>query len=160
MLNKEFYKAIEICNIVEKHDSSLMAKFRLGEIYYYLGDLGSSKAIFQEFNVAPLDIKIGSLFHLAMIASQKREREKALRIIDDINLLNPKEIGISDYLYLASIHMSLGIKESGYNYLESFFNKPMTKKMRFVYRKYIDIDRNFNEVREEEEFLKIIKNKG
>ncbi len=160
MLNKEFYRALEICNIFEKHDSSLMAKFRLGEIYYYLGDLDSSKAIFQQFDTAALDLKIGSLFHLGMIYSQKGEREEALRIIDDINLISPQEFVISDYLHLASVYMGLEMKKSGYNSLESFFNKLMTKKMRFVYLKYIDIDRNFNGAREEEEFKKIMKNKG
>jgi len=158
LLNKEFYKAIEVCNIVERQDYSLMAKFRLGEIYYYLGDLDSSKAIFQQFDVAPLKLKIASLFYLGMIYSQRGEREKALRIIDDISLISPQEFVISDYLHLASVYMGLEMKKSGYNSLESFFNKLMTKKMRFVYLKYIDIDRNFNGVREKEEFKKIIKN--
>jgi TPR repeat protein len=160
MLNKEFHEAIDICNTVEKHDYSMMAKFRLGEIYYYLGDLETSKAIFQQFNIAPLDLKIASLFHLGMIHSQRGEEEKALKIIDDIGLISPQEFVISDHLNMASIYMSLGIKELGYNYLESFFNKLMTKKMRFVWLKYIDIDRNFDRIREEEEFIKIIKNKG
>jgi len=156
-LNKEFYKAIDICNTVEKHDYSMMAKFRLGEIYYYLGDLDSSMAVFQQFEIAPLDLKIASLFHLGMIHSQRGEGEKALKIIDDINLISPQEFVISDHLNLASIYMSLGIKESGYNYLESFFNKLMTKKMHFVWLKYIDIDRNFDRIREEEEFIRIAK---
>jgi tetratricopeptide (TPR) repeat protein len=157
MLNKEFYRALEICNIIEKQDYSLMAKFRLGEIYYYLGDLETSKAIFQQFDVAPLDLKIASLFHLGMIHSQRGEKEKALRIIDNINLLSPQDFVISDYLNLASMYMSLGIKKSGYNYLESFFNKLTTKKMRFVYLKYLDIDRNFDKIKEEEEFIRITK---
>ncbi len=148
---------MEICNIVEKHDSSLMAKFRLGQIYYYLGDLDSSKAIFQQFDTAALDLKIASLFHLGMIYSQKGEREEALRIIDDIDLLSPQEFVIGDHLNSASIYMSLGIKESGYKYLESFFNKLLTKKMRFVYFKYLDIDRNFDNIKEEEEFIRITK---
>jgi tetratricopeptide (TPR) repeat protein len=64
MLNKEFYEAIHICSIVEKTDYSMMSKFRLGEIYYYLGDLESSKAIFQQFDIAPLNVKIASMFYL------------------------------------------------------------------------------------------------
>jgi tetratricopeptide (TPR) repeat protein len=160
MLNKEFNKAIEVCNIVEKQDYSLMAKFRLGEIYYYLGDLDSSKAIFQQFNLTSLDIKIDSLFHLGMIHSQRGEGEKALEIIDDISLISPQEFVLYDYFRLASIYMGLGMKKSGYNSLESFFNKLMSKKMRFVWLKYIYIDRNFNGIREEDELLKIIKNTG
>jgi tetratricopeptide (TPR) repeat protein len=157
MLNKEFNKAIEVCNIVEKQDYSLMAKFRLGEIYYYLGDLDSSKAIFQQFNLTSLGIKIDSLFHLGMIHSQRGEGEKALEIIDDISLISPQEFVLYDYFRLASIYMGLGMKKSGYNSLESFFNKLISKKMRFVWLKYIDIERNFDRVREEEEFIRIAK---
>jgi len=160
MLNKEFYKAIDICNIVEKHDSSLMAKFRLGEIYYYLGDLDSSKAIFQQFDTAALDLKIGSLFHMGMICSQRGEREKALKIIDDISLISPREYVLYDYFRSASIYLSLGMKELGYKHLRSFLNKPTIIKMRYVFLKYIDIEKNFDRVREKEEFKKIIKNMG
>ncbi len=160
MLNKEFYRALEICNIVEKQDYSLMAKFRLGEIYYYLGDLETSKAIFQQFNLAPLDLQIASMLYLGMIHSQRGEKEKALRIIDDISLISPKEFVLYDHLKLASIYMGLGMKESGYKNLKTFFNMAMNKKMGYAYLKYIDFDRNFDNIREEEEFIKIIKNKG
>ena len=157
MLNKEFYKAIDVCNIVEKYDSSMMAKFRIGEIYYHLGDLYRSKAIFQEFDTAALDLKIGSLFYLGMISSQRGERGKALRIIDDIRLISPQEFVLYDHLKLASIYMGLGMKESGYEHLRSFFKRSPIQKMRFAYLKYIDFDRNFDRVREEEEFIRIAK---
>ncbi len=157
MLNKEFYKAIDICNIVEKQDYSLMAKFRLGEIYYGLGHLEESKAVFQQFNLAPLDLKITASFYLGMIYSQKGEREEALRIIDNINLLSPQEFVLGDNLRLASVYIGIGMKESSYECLRYFFNKPISKKMRFVWIKYLDIDRNFDRVREEEEFIRIAK---
>ena len=157
MLNKNFYEAIKICSFVEKNDFSLMAKFRLGEIYYYLGDLDKSEAIFQQYNNAPLHLKNDSLLHLAMISSQKAEREKALRIIDDISLISPKKFIANDYFKLASVYMGLGMKELGYECLRSFFNRLRSKKMRFIYLKYIDVDRNFDEVIDEEEFIKIIK---
>ncbi len=160
ILNKEFYKAIDICNTVEKHDYSMMAKFRLGEIYYYLGDLETSKAIFQQFDIAPLDLKIASLFHLGMIHSQRGEGEKALKIIDDIDLISPQEYVLNDYLRLASVYMGIGMKESSYECLRYFFSKPTSKKMRFVWIEYIEIDRNFDNVKKEEEFIKITKNKG
>ncbi len=160
MLNKEFHKALEICNMLEKHDYSLMAKFRLREIYYYLGDLDSSKAIFQQFDTAALDLKIAALLYMGMISSQRGEKEKALEIIDDIRLISPQEFVLFDHFRLASIYMGLGMKESGYECLRYFFGKPTSKKMRFVWIKYIEIDRNFDNVKEEEEFIKIIKNKG
>jgi TolB-like protein len=157
MLNKEFYKAIEVCNIVEKHDYSLMTKFRIGEIYYYLGDLDSSKAVFQQFDVAPLNLKIASLFYIGMIHSQRGEREKALKIIDDISLISPQELVFNDDFWLASVYLSIGNKELGYELLKHFFNKNRNINMRFVWLKYIDIDRNFDRIREEEEFIRIAK---
>jgi len=157
ILNKELYKAINICNIIEKHDYSLMAKLKLGEIYYYLGDLDSSKAIFQEFDVAPLNLKIASMFYLGMIYSQRGEGEKTLKIIDDISLISPQEFVLDDYFRLASIYMGLGMKESGYECLRKFFSKTTSKKMHFVWVKYIEIDRNFDRVREGEEFIRIAK---
>ncbi len=157
MLNKDFYKAINVCNIIEKHDYSLMAKFRLGEIYYYLGDMETSKAIFQEFDVAPLYLKISSMFYLGMIYSQREEGEKALKIIDDISLISPKELVLNDDLWLASVYLGIGKKELGCELLKHFFNKTSNINMRFVWLKYIGIDRNFDRAREEEEFIRIAK---
>jgi hypothetical protein len=157
MMNEEFYRAINICNIIEKHDYSLMSKFRLGEIYYCLGHLDESKAVFQQFDSADLDLKIASLLYLGMISSQRGEREKALRIIDDINLISPRELVSYDHLKLASVYMGLGMKEAGYEHLRSFFKRSPVQKMRFAYLKYIDFDRNFDKIKEEGEFLRITK---
>jgi TolB-like protein len=155
--NKEFYDAIHVCNIVEKLDCSMMAKFRLGQIYYYMGHLEESKTVFQQFEIALLDHKIAALLYLGMISSQRGEKEKALEIIADISRISPQELVLDDHLWLASIYMGLGMKESGYEHLRSFFDSTQAKKMRFTYLKYIDLDRNFNIVREEEEFIRINK---
>jgi len=157
MLNKEFYNAIYVCNIIEKLDSSLIAKFRLGEIHYCLGHLNESEAVFQQFNLAPLDLKIAALLYLGMIHSQEGEKEKALEIIDKITLISPQDLVIYDHLKLASVYMGLGMKEQGYEHLRAFFNRSPAKKMRFAYLRYIDFDRNFDRVREEKEFIRIAK---
>jgi TolB-like protein len=159
MLKKEFAKAAGICEIIKEYDSSSLAKFRLGEIYYYQGDLDKSQAIFKEFDSAPMRLKIDSMLYLAMIASQRREKDRALQIVDKINLLYPHEVIINDYLRFASIYLGLEMRESGYKYLKSFFERQMAKKMRFIFLKYIDLDRNFDSFRNEEEFQKIIKNR-
>jgi len=155
--NKKFYKAIDVCNIVEKLDYSMMAKFRLGQIYYLMGHLDKSKAVFQQFNNAHLDLKIASSLYLGMISSQRGEKEKALKIIDDISLISPQEFVLYDHFKLASVHMGLGMRESGYEHLRSFFDSTEAKKMRFSHLRYIDFDRNFDNIREEEEFLRITK---
>ena len=155
MLKKEFYRAIDVCNHI--HDPSSFAKYRLGEIYYYLGDLDKSKVIFQQFNT-PLSFKIYALFHLGMIAAQNGETKEAQRIIQEINISMPKEYrGLDEHLKLASIYMGIGKKELGYKYLKSSFNTELFKDERFIYRKFIDIDRNFDLYREEQRFKKIIK---
>jgi TolB-like protein len=154
---KEFYEAIRVCEIVEKHDYSMMAKFRLGQIYYYMGHLDESKAVFQQFNSAHLDLKIASSLYLGMISSQRGEKEKALKIIDDIGLVSPQEFVLFDHLKMSSMYMGLGMRESGYEHLRSFFDTMPAKKMRFAYLKYIDFDRNFDRVRKEEEFINITK---
>jgi len=156
---REFYDAINICNMVEKLDYSMMAKFRLGQIYYYMGHLEESKAVFQQFDNAHLDLKIVSSFYLAMISSQRGEKEKALKIIADISLISPEKLVLDDDFKLASVYMGLGMRESGYEHLRSFFDSTEAKKMRFAYLKYIDLDRNFDRVKEEEEFIRITKNK-
>ena len=156
LLNKEFNRAIEVCNILKKHDDSLLAKFKLGEIYYYSENLDRSEAVFQQFE-SPMEFKIASLFYLAMIASQRGEIEKAQAIVQKINILAPRKYDFFENEFkLSSIYMALGKKELGYEYLESFFNDSLTQKDRFIYHKYIDLDRNFDSVREEEKFKKII----
>lgn len=158
MLNREFEKAVEVCDILKKHDSSQIAKFRLGDIYYYSGNLDKSEAIFLQFETSPLEYKIGSLFYLAMNAAQKGEIIKAQTLIQKINLLAPKQYDFYENEFkLASVYMGLGEKELGYEYLEFFFNNPITQKDRFIYIKYIDLDKNFDNFREEEKFKKIIK---
>lgn len=157
MLKKEFYRAIDVCNHIKKHDPSSFVKYRLGEIYYYLGDLDKSRAIFQQFHT-PLVRKIYSLFHLGMIAAQKGETQEAQKIIQEINISMPEGYkGLDEHLKLASIYMGIGKKELGYKHLESCFNTERFKDERFIYRKFIDIDRNFDLYREEQRFKKIIK---
>lgn len=157
MLNKEFYKAIHVCDIVKKHDPSLLAKFRLGEIYYYLGDLEKSEAIFQQFDNSPLNLKIDSLLQLGMISSRKRDKKEALGLIDEISRISTEEYIVDSYLNLASIYMGIDMKGPGYEYLYDFFSNPLNEKFHFINLKYIDIDRNFDKVREEKKFQKILK---
>jgi len=157
MLNRDFYKAVEVCNVIEKHDPSQIASFQLGEIYYYLGDLDRSKTIFRQFENASLGLKFDSLYHLAMIAAQSGEKEEALGLIEEIKRMSPEKYILDGSLMIASIYMGLGLIDLGYDYLSSFFNRPEIRKNRYIYLKYVDIDKNFDTFREEEEFQKIIK---
>lgn len=159
ILKKEFYKAMDVCNLIKNDDPSSLVYSRLGEIYYYLGDLGESEAIFQKIK-APLDLKIHSLFYIGMIASQKGEEKKVQEILHEINIISPGENKFFEHhLRFVSIYIGLGKKELGCKHLESFFENSIAKKNRFIYQKYVDIDRNFDNFKDEEQFKKILRNK-
>jgi len=73
----------------------------------------------------------------------------------------PEEFKFFDKrLKLASICIGIGNKELGYKHLEDFFNKDKTHKIRYIYHEYIDLDKNFEKVRDEERFKNIINTKG
>ena len=156
MLKREFNEAILVCNGITRNGSSVMADFRKGEICYYMGDLDKSESIFRQFE-SPLEDKISSLFYLCMIASQKGEIDEVKRIIQNINIIAPKKLDyFEDQLKLASIYMGIGKEELGYDCLETFFSKEITNKYLHIYHKYIDIDKNFDNLKEEERFKNII----
>jgi len=157
MLKKEFYKAMEVCRLIEMSDPSLFSKFMLGEICCYLGDLDESKKIFLQFD-KPLDFKIHSLYYLAMIEAQKGEVEKVIRIVKEIELVKPEDFrDYPFYLEMASIYFGIGDEDSGYHYLESLFKDGRTKNDKFLNTKYLEIDRNFDNYRNEEKFQNILQ---
>ncbi|MGB8952999.1 MAG: hypothetical protein WCC06_10100 [Candidatus Aminicenantales bacterium] len=157
ILNREFDRAIQVCQIFEKADSTLTTKFLMGELYYYLGDLEQSQAIFQQFNV-PLEFRVCALFYLGMISAQRKNQEETEAVIQEIQRISPGEFRFFETdLKWASIYFGLGDREQGYRYLKSFFTKDTSQKEKFIFHRYIDLDRNFYPYKEEEAFKKIIK---
>lgn len=159
MLNKDYDKALTICSEIQGGESSLMADFKRGEIYYHMGDLDASETVFQQLKSRnDFDFKIGALFYLAMIAAQKEEATEVARIFNKIKVISPKKFdNFEDKLKSASIYMGIGEKELGYKCLEDFFADEKIKKTRYIYHKYMDIDRNFNNCRDEQRFKNIIQ---
>jgi tetratricopeptide (TPR) repeat protein len=157
MLKRKFYEAMEICYLIERADPSLFSKFMLGEIYYYLGDLEKSEEIFQQFDM-PLNFKIHSLYYLAMIEAQRGESEKVEKIIREIEFIKPEDYrDLQVQLEMASIFFGIGDEESGYRYLESLFKDGQTKNDKFLNTKYLEIDKNFDNYRNEEKFQNILQ---
>ncbi len=157
MLKKDFYKAREVCQLIEESSSSLYSKAMLGEIYYYSGELDKSEDVFRQFEF-PMNFKIYSMFFLAMIAAQKGEAESALELAQKIETIKPLDYGMyEDEFKLASIYFGMGEKELGYGHLESFFSDEHIIREKYFKLKYLEIDRNFEPVRNEERFQKIIK---
>jgi len=159
MLNREYERALAVCSGIQGGEASLMADYRTGEIYYYMGELDNSEVVFLRYeDVNDVDFGIGSLFHLGMIAAQRGDANEAERTINKINVIAPKEFNFfKDKLKLASIYLGMGKKELGYDYLEVFFSKEKTEKTYYISLKYIEIDKNFDHYREEERFKNIIQ---
>jgi tetratricopeptide (TPR) repeat protein len=129
----------------------------LGKIYYYLGDLEKSKEIFLQFDL-PLNFKIHSLYYLAMIEAQKGDVEEVGRILREIEIMKPEEYrDLQVQLEMASIFFGTGDEESGYRYLELLFNDGQTQRERFVYLKFTEIDRNFDNYRNETKFQNLFQ---
>ncbi|MBD3415122.1 MAG: hypothetical protein GF421_11920 [Candidatus Aminicenantes bacterium] len=157
MLNQEFAKSLDVCKNTERNNPSSFTKFRLGEVYYYQGDLNKSRFIFNQFENADIKLKIDSLFFLAMISSQLGETKKTKQTINRIELLSPDNTTNEDDLKMASIYFGLNEKELGYKHLIKHFKELMSEYNHFIDFKYIQIDQNFDAVRHEDNFINILK---
>ncbi len=140
MLNREFERAIEICLCLIPLDPSLMAKFRLGEVLYYKGELQRSEEIFSNFRDS-LEFQAASTAYLGMIAARNHEYEKAEAFADGVGKYATGPYG--NNLKLASIYYGIGREALGREYMERFFENPQVRRIRHVYEKYIDLDTNF-----------------
>jgi len=159
MLNREYERALTVCSGIQGGEASLMADFRTGEISYFMGDLHKSYALFLQLEtVNDFNSQIGSLFYLGMIAAQRGDASEAERILKKIRVIAPKELHyFDDELKMASIYMGIGKEELGYDYLEFFFNREKTDETRYISLKYIEIDKNFDNYRDEERFKNLIQ---
>jgi TolB-like protein/Tfp pilus assembly protein PilF len=157
MLNREFLKALDVCNFIEKSDPSLLSKFTLGKIYYYKGDLAKSQDIFKQFDM-PLNFKLHALYYLAMIEAYKGETENAIRIVSEIEAIELNEYrDYQNLLELASIFFGIGDEQLGYRYLGSLFTDEQNRMDKFIYAKLTEIDRNFDNYRKKARFQNILR---
>jgi len=117
-----------------------MTDFRIAEIHYYMGNLEISELIFNQME-SPLYIKEGAQYYLGMIASQKKDSKKVQHIISQLR--NFPEVLLDDNLRISSMHFGIGNEEKGFKYLDDFFGEPSTQKLKFNYKKYIFLDKNF-----------------
>ncbi len=147
LLNKDFERALRLCGDLRHFEPPEDVNSRLGQIYYYSGELVGGEFLFKIFEIeAPLRFKAFALEHLGMIAAQKGDKDQARQILQDIDTLSIKSFGRQ--LRMASILMGIGEEEQGFELLDAFFKEPYTQKMRYVYKKYMDLDRNFDKVRD------------
>ena len=160
MLDRDFDMAIDVCRLAEKLDASLSARFFLGELYYYRGELDRSRSLFLTFETLPR-LRLMSLYFLAMIEAQQGRAAEAEKTIQQIDLLSPEDYRFfHDALHLASTYFGLGKTELGYRYLSEFMKKEQTDKEKHINWRYIDLDGNFDRFKSDPKFLEILKIKA
>lgn len=141
MFNEEYEKGLEICDLTKKISPSSITDFRIGELYYYAGDLKKSESIFSAFK-EPFILKVSSIYYLGMIAAQNKDISKAREFIKQLENIST---GISDEYYkLSSIYFGIGDMENGFNLLDQFFKKVALVKNKYQYKKYFLADKNYN----------------
>jgi tetratricopeptide (TPR) repeat protein len=146
MLQGEFAQALAVCLEVESsHPLPIMA-FRRGEILYFQGDLAGSLIAFRSCTT-PVYLKIGALLYEAMIAARRGDRTRALALLKEIDLLNPKKDALlMDHLREASIYAGLGDNGRAESLLRQGFAE-LGADGSYMMRAYIEIDPNFDGMR-------------
>jgi len=160
LLNRDFDTAIDVCQLAEKLDSSLMARFYLAEVFYYRGELDRSRFLFLTFETLPR-LRLMSSYFLAMIEAQQGHEAEAEKMIRQIELLSPADYRFfHDSLHLASACFGMGKTERGYRYLSEFEKTEQTDKEKYINWRYIDLDGNFDRFKNDPKFLEILKIKA
>lgn len=159
MLRRDFAEALRVCDQLKHFDSSGRARYRMGEIHYFAGDLEVSGLVFDELRT-PLKLKIFALLYRARIASRKEDAATAQRLIREVGILFP---GVPDLierdLMLASAYMGIGKVEDGYRHLSVFLADPVVRKQKHLYGKYIALDPNFDRCREDARFQTLLESR-
>ena len=157
LLNNEFDEALKITKQIKAFCPSQLVDSRLGEICYYMGRLDESLEIFQR-PLKELKKNLYNLIYVGLIYAQKGEKKGAIGITKEMIDIYSGELTIPQINYLlASIFFGVGEEELGSKYLSLFFNHPETYKEKYIYHKYIDLDKNFSKYRENQPFLNILK---
>ena len=147
MLKKDYGLALAICDDLRRNYVSSAIEFRRGQILFHLGEYDRSEAVFREIRDNP-DDRVGALCYQGLIAVARKERDKAIRIVQQIE--NQRTESVTKFsvdLRLASIFAGLGEIAKARELLRSFLTSSRCKAAPFLYRKYIALDRNFDPIR-------------
>ena len=159
MLRRDFAEALRVCDQLKHFDVSGRARYRMGEIHYFAGNLEVSGLVFDELRT-PLKLKIFALLYRAMIASRKQDAKTAQHLIREVGILFP---GVPDLkerdLMLASAYMGMGKVEDGYRHLDAFLADPVVRKQKHRFGTYIALDPNFDRCREDARFRSLLESR-
>lgn len=161
MLNKEFKKALEVCEVVGKLDDTCMSRFLRGEIYYYMSALNASRSEFKELLNESFEYRIASLYHLAMISAREGDAGGARELVQEIERISPDSFAyFENELKLASVQAGMGETALASKILGSFIRNPKYRNDLHIYRRYVDIDENFLKLRDDKSLERLFSQKG
>ena len=161
MLNKEFGKALEVCDVLGKLDDTFMSTFLRGEIYYYMSALDAGRSVFKTLLDESFEYKIGALYYLAMISAREGDDSGTRNLVQEIERISPDRFAyFENELRLASLWAGLGDKELAFKILDSFAGNPKYRNDIHIYKKYIDLDDNFLEMKEDKRLERLFSLKG
>ncbi len=149
MLRLDFAGALEVCDQLKHFDPSGRVRFRMGEIYYFAGDLEVSRLVFEEIRT-PLQLRFYSALFLAMISSRKADTDKAQSLLREVEVFFPEGPVLRQRALLqASAYFGLGQDREGYRHLTAQVEDPQYQRNRHLILKYIAMDPNFDGPRDE-----------
>lgn len=154
MLNHEYDRALAVCEAMRSVDVDNGVLFMMSEIHYYRGDLDRCQVILDSIPGTVRE-RAYILLRLAMIAARRGRADEAARCLEKRALIIPgirTPSHFRDEINLASIEIGLGNRAKGLALLRSFFRHDDIANYRYMYRRYVDIEPNFDSVRESPEF--------
>ena len=159
MLNREYDRALAVCETIRTVDPGTDALYMMGEIYYYRGDFDRCQALLEGLS-ATVQERIYVFMKLAMIAAHRGRAEEAAKYLEKRALLvppGPRASHFREEINQASVQIALGSRAKGLALLRAFFRRNDIGNYRYVYRKYIDIDPNFADVLDTPEFKSVLQ---
>ncbi len=146
MFKGRFGQALAVCAEVEREHPLAIIALRRGEILYYQGDLAAGLDALRSC-VSPIHVRIESLQYQAMIAARRGDRSRALSLLREIEILNPRrEARYYDHLREASVLAGLGELDRARALLSEGLASLRTFGT-YIWRSYVEIDPNFREMR-------------
>lgn len=158
MLEGDLDTAIRVCELLKTFDAGRYSLFRLGEIWYYLGDLDRCEGLMGELQFS-LEDKAEALLFEAMAAASRGDAARAAERLQLRAVFMPPAEGDGfsmEDLRLASVHLGLKQREAGLERLRDFFRQEKVRRFRHIYAKYVALDRNFEAYRDDKDFQNIV----
>ena len=146
-LKRRFSDALGVCAQVQQVLKTDFVTLQAAEAHYYQGDMDACEPAFASIR-EDLSARTYALSFLGMIAAQRGNRAAAEEALREIELSAPqnseKAIG---KLRRASIYAGLGDEANALDLMAQIFQPDSKNGGNYVYRRLIELDRNFENLR-------------